>query len=69
MYIYMYIYISHRLAHHIQDEALHNERMLEDTLLVCSYALIWKFLAKYGNINSIFHSENFLQIINVEVDL
>ena len=42
---------------HIQDEVLYNERILKDTAISLFLALIWKFLTKYGNINSIFHSD------------
>ena len=44
--------------------------MLEGSLLFSLFlALIWKSLTKYGNINLIFHSDIFLQLINVETDL
>ena len=42
---------------HIQDEVLYNERILKDTAISLFLALIWKFLTKYGNINSVFHSD------------
>ena len=36
-------------------------RMLEGTLLLlcidCVLALIWKFLTKFGDMNSVFHSD------------
>ena len=64
------IYFFHRLNFHIQDEALHNGRILEGTLLLVFLSpLIWKFLTKYGNINKIFIQINFLHIINVKTDL
>ena len=48
------VYFSHRLNHSVQDEVLHNGR-IGTLLLVCSLE-IWKFLTKYGNTDSIFHS-------------
>ena len=38
--------------------ALYNQRMLQGTFAARLFlALIWKFLTKYGNVNSIFHSD------------
>ena len=46
---------------HIQDETLYNGRMLKE---LCCYSLflvlILKFLTKYGNINSIYHSDKMI---------
>ena len=51
--IYFYIDFCH-----IQDKALYNGRMFRRHFAVSFFhALIEKFLTKYGNIYSIFHSD------------
>ena len=54
---------SHRLHHHIQNEALYNGKMLRKHFaLSLLLTLIWKLFTKYDNVNTIFHSDKFLDI-------
>ena len=57
------IYFSYKLNCHTPDEVLYNGRMLRSHFaLGLFHVLIWKFLIKYDNICSIFHSDKFLYI-------
>ena len=49
------IYFLHGLNCHVQDQVLYNVRRYFAVSLFL--VLIWKFLTKYGNINSICHSD------------
>ena len=61
----MDLHISIRLTHFV----VFKKRVLVLlNLMELFLALILKFLTKFGNINSIFHSDKFLQVINVETD-
>ena len=70
-YFYQWILIisiiitSIRLTHFL---LLKKRVLVLFNLMELFLALIWKFLTKYGNINSIFHSDKFLQMIKVETE-